>query len=230
MRVPTGARTGNLQVITEGGSDAYRLTVTSPWVRSVSPRTGRSNTLVTVTGSNFGASRGSSSVRIGTQVISSYYSWSSSIVRFRIPVNTRPGELRVRTSEGTSNSIRLEVTSPYLTWDIPVPCGHRGSSHPDWRQLRQHARHRLRRCSRVTLGRHPRTTRAGVTPGSVNVPDRAESGDVKVVTALGSSGTRRIDVEGEDLESLPSTGIFGYDPPTVTGHPKSVSSASRESE
>ena len=222
VRVPTGARTGNLQVITEGGRGTYRLTVTSPWVRSISPRSGRTNTLVTVTGSNFGASRGNGSVRIGTQVISSYSFWSNSIVRFRIPSNARPADLRVRTSEGTSNPIRLEVTSPYLTWVSPsrvsvgdpvtLTGGNFGST---------------RGAGYVVFSRNARPTSTDYQTWSnarivVNVPNRAESGDVKVVTSLGTSGARRIEVEVETLESLPSTGIFGYSPPGLTDHPKSV--------
>ena len=120
MRVPTGARTGNLQVVTTRGSDTARLTITSPWVRSISPQTGRTNTVVTVSGENFGSSRGSSSVRIGSVVVSSFTSWSSGAIRFRIPINTPPGNLTVGTSEGTSNSIRLEITSPYLTRISPT--------------------------------------------------------------------------------------------------------------
>ena len=120
VRVPTGARTGNLQVVTPNGSDTARLTITSPWVRSVSPQTGRTNTVVTVNGSNFGSTRGSSSVRIGSVTVSSFTSWSSGAIRFRIPINTPPGNLTVRTSEGTSNSIRLETTSPYLTRISPT--------------------------------------------------------------------------------------------------------------
>ena len=100
VRVPTGARTGNLQVVTPNGSDTARLTITSPWVRSVSPQTGRTNTVVTVSGENFGSSRGSSSVRIGSVVVSSFTSWSSGAIRFRIPINTPPGNLTVRTGFG----------------------------------------------------------------------------------------------------------------------------------
>ena len=57
----------------------------------------------------------------------------------------------------------------------------------------------------------------------VKVPVGAQSGDVKVV-ATGSqvSGTKRIVVEGEVVESLPSRGLFGYSPPAVTKNPKSV--------
>ena len=57
----------------------------------------------------------------------------------------------------------------------------------------------------------------------VKVPVGAQSGDVKVVVigAL-SSGTKRIIVEDEVVESLPSKGLFGYSPPAVTKNPKSV--------
>ena len=120
VRAPTGARTGNLRVITATGSDSSRVTITSPWIRSISPQTGRTNTLVTVSGSNFGATRGTSSVRIGSMTISSYSSWSSSTIRFPIPVNTRSGAVTVRTSQGTSNPFSLEVTSPYLTYVSPT--------------------------------------------------------------------------------------------------------------
>ena len=43
-----------------------------------------------------------------------------------------------------------------------------------------------------------------------------------VATGSQSSGTKRIIVEGEVVESLPSRGLFGYSPPAVTKNPKSV--------
>ena len=222
VRVPTGARTGNLQVVSTKGRATIRLTVTSPWVRSISPRSGRTNALITVSGSNFGATRGSSWIRAGATVISSYSFWSNTTIRFRIPVNTQSGNLYVSTSEGRSNSLSLEVTSPYLGWVSPT---------------------RVSPGDRLTLtGGNFGSTRGlgyilftpNVRPSSgdyvswsdsrivVEVPARAKTGDLKAVTARGSSGTRRIEVEGEDLEPLPSTGIFGYSPPELTEHPKSV--------
>ena len=222
VRIPAGARTGNLQVVTARGTDTFRLTITSPWIRTVSPRSGRANTLVTVTGSNFGSSRGSSSVRIGSAAIPSFSAWSSSRIQFRIPVNTRSGNLSVRTTEGTSNTVLLEVTSPYLSRVYPT---------------------RVKPGDRLTLtGGKFRSTRGtgyvlfspNVRPASgdyvtwsdtrivVEVPSRAESGNVKVATVFGSSGSRRIEVGREQLEPLPSTGIFGYNPPALTKNPKSV--------
>ncbi len=222
VRVPTGARTGNLQVVTPNGSDTARLTITSPWVRSISPQTGRTNTVVTVNGENFGSSRGSSSVRIGSVTVSSFTSWSSGAIRFRIPLNTPPGNLTVRTSEGTSNSIRLEITSPYLTRISPT---------------------QVKTGDRLTLTGGNFGTRRGtgyvlfvanVRPSAadyvswsnsrivVEVPDGAQSGSVRVITSNGTSGTKRLEIESEQLEPLPSRGIFGYSPPTVTKNPKSV--------
>lgn len=222
VRVPTGARTGNLQVVTSRGTDTFRVTITSPWIRTVSPKSGRANTLVTVTGSNFGSARGSSSVRIGWTAIPSFTSWSNSRIQFRIPINSRSGNVTVRTTAGTSNAVSLEVTSPYLSRVSPTG---------------------VKPGDRLTLtGGNFKTTRGtghvlftpNVRPGSgdyitwnntrivVEVPSRAESGDVKVVTAFGSSGSRRIEVELEALEPLPSSGIFGYNPPSLTKNPKSV--------
>ena len=222
VRVPTGARTGNLQVVTASGRAEARLTITSPWIRSITPQRGRANTLVTVYGENFGYSRWNSSVRIGSTTIPSFPTWSNTALRFRIPVNARSGNLIVRTSEGSSNSLALEVTSPFLSGVFPT---------------------RLKPGDRLTLTgtkfRHPRGSGyvlffPNVRPSStgyvtwsdrrivVEVPDRAESGDVKVVTLYGSSGTRRIEIEKDAVESLPSTGIFGYSPPGLTKNPKRV--------
>ena len=197
VRVPAGARTGNLQIITANGSDSARLTITSPWISSISPQTGRTNTVVTINGGNFGSSRGSSTVRIGSVVVSStsFTSWSSSRIRFRIPVNTPPGNLTVRTSEGTSNSIRLQITSPYLTRISPT---------------------RIETGNRLTLTGGNFGTRRGsgyvlftsnVRPSVadyvswsnsrivVKVPARARSGNVQVTTSNGTSGTKLLQIE-----------------------------------
>ena len=222
MRVPTGARTGNLQVVTTRGSDTARLTITSPWVRSISPQTGRTNTVVTVNGENFGSSRGSSSVRIGSVVVSSFTSWSSGAIRFRIPINTPPGNLTVRTSEGTSNSVRLEITSPYLTRISPtqVKTG-------DQLTLTGGNFGTRRGTGYVSFSSNIRAPAADYVSWSnsrivVEVPDGAQSGNVRITTSNGTSGTKRLEIESEQLEPLPSRGLFGYSPPTVTKNPKSV--------
>ena len=222
VRVPTGARTGNLRVVTARGSATARLTITSPWVRNISPRSGRTNTQVTIYGENFGYSRSNHSVRIGTTAISSFSSWSNTTIRFRIPVNTRSGNLSVRTSEGTSNTVSLEVTSPYLSRVSPTRLN------PGDRLTLTGSNFRnTRGTGYVLFSRNVRPSSAEYVTWSdrrivVEVPDRAQSGDVKVVTNQGSSGTRRVEVESESVEPLPSRGIFGYDPPAPTKNPKRV--------
>ena len=163
---------------------------TSPRISSISPQTGRTNTVVTVSGSNFGSSRGSSSVRIGSVVIpsSAFTSWSSSRIRFRIPVNTPPGNLTVRTSQGTSNAIRLQITSPYLTRISPtrIETGNRltltGGNFGDRRST-----------GYVLFISNVRPSAADYMSWSnsrivVKVPARARSGNVQVTTSNGTSG------------------------------------------
>ena len=228
VKVPARARSGDVKVVTGAGtSGGKRIVVESvaPQISSVSPRTVLYNQVVTVTGINFGSSRGSSTIRIGSVVIPSSWldSWSNTIIKFRVPTNMRSGNVTVRTSKGTSNAIVLEIISPYL-----------GSVSPS----------RVKPGDRLTLtGANFRSSRGGsyvrfapnVRPSSgdyvtwgdsrivVKVPVGAQSGDVKVVVigAL-SSGTKRIIVEDEIVESLPSRGLFGYSPPAVTKNPKSV--------
>ena len=230
VKVPARAQSGDVKVITgDGTSGAKRIvveSVASPRITSVSPRQVQYNQVVTVAGSNFGSSRGSSTVRIGSVVIpsSSLASWSNTRIRFRVPTNVRSGNVTVRTSAGTSNAIRLEITSPYLASVSPV------SVKPGDRLTLTGANFGSRRGSGYVLftpNVWPTASSDYVTWSDsrivVRVPARAQSGDVKVVvTGSLSSGTKRIIVEGEVVESLPSRGLFGYSPPTVTKNPKSV--------
>ena len=134
----------------------------------------------------------------------------------------RSGNLSVRTSEGTSNTIFLEVTSPYLSRVFPTRV------EPGDRLTLTGANFRsLRGTGYVLFSPNVRPASSDYITWSntrivVEVPSRTESGDVKVVTLYGSSGNRRIEVEREQLEPLPSTGIFGYNPPALTKNPKSV--------
>ena len=227
VKVPAGAQSGDVKVavIGAGVSGTKRVVVesASPQITSVSPRQVQYNQVVTVIGSNFGSSRGSSSVRIGSVAISSFTTWSSTIIRFRVPTNVRSGNVTVRTSAGTSNAIRLEITSPYLGSVSP------SSVKPGDRLTLTGANFRSSRGSGYVLfAPNVRPSSGDYVTWSdsrivVKVPAGAQSGEVKVVaTGSQSSGTKRIIVEGEVVESLPSRGIFGYSPPAVTKNPKSV--------
>ena len=214
VKVPAGAQSGDVKVavIGAGVSGTKRVVVesaASPQITSVSPRQVQYNQVVTVIGSNFGSSRGSSSVRIGSVAISSFTTWSSTIIRFRVPTNVRSGNVTVRTSAGTSNAIRLEITSPYLGSVSPV------SVKPGDRLTLTGANFGSSRGSGYVLfAPNVRPSSGDYVTWSdsrivVKVPVGAQSGDVKVVaTGSQSSGTKRIIVEGEVVESLPSRGIY----------------------
>ena len=231
VKVPVRAQSGNVQVVAANGRSGTRRIVveSSPQITSVSPRQVLYDQVVTVTGINFGSSRGSSSVRICSQSISSLASWSNTIIRFRVPTNMRSGNLTVRTSKGTSNAILLEIISPYLGSVSPV------SVKPGDRLTLTGANFRSSRGSGYVLfTSNVRPTASDYVTWSdsrivVKVPAGAQSGDVKVaVIGAGASGTKRIIVEGDEgdegevVESLPSRGLFGYSPPAVTKNPKSV--------
>ena len=56
----------------------------------------------------------------------------------------------------------------------------------------------------------------------VRVPSQASSGLVRVFTTVGATGAAQVEIGNGWIEPLPSTGIFGYSPPDLTKHPKSV--------
>ena len=205
VRVPAGAQSGDVKVVATGSqvSGTKRIVVesASPQITSVSPRQVQPNQTVTITGSNFGSSRGSSSVWVGSVRVASFSSWSNTTIRFRVPTNMRSGNVTVRTANGTSNAVRLEITSgPSLSSVSPtrVKPGDRltltGSNFG-----------RTRGSSYVlfTPNVWPTTNSDYVSWSDtrivVKVPARAQSGDVKVVVGSQSSSTRRITVESAEV-------------------------------
>ena len=227
VRVPTGVRTGTVQVITGGGSDSAQVVVTSPYIEAITNHTrtnarARTDDLIQIDGDNFGLSRNTSSVWIDSVAVSSFETWSDETIRFRAPLNAPSGDVTVVTAEGTSNAVRLEIASPYLAQLLP---------------------------SQVQAGEH--LTLIGGNFGSergagyvlfnpnvqaeaddyavwsngvivVRVPSEARSGGVRVFTADGVTGAAQVEIGSEWIEPLPSSGIFGYSPPDLTRHPKSV--------
>ncbi len=228
FRVPANMRSGHVAVRTSAGtSNAIRLEITSasPRIISLSPRRAQSGQGVTVSGRNFGSLRGRSSVRIGSVALpsSSYIAWSNTRIRFRVPANMRSGNVAVRTSAGTSNAIRLEITSPYLGRVAPsrVKPGDRLTlTGANFGSSRGSGYVRFTPNVRPVPGDYVTWSDSRIV---VRVPIGARSGDVKVVvTGSQASGAKRIIVEGEAVESLPSRGLFGYSPPAVTKNPRSV--------
>ncbi|TFG63990.1 MAG: transglutaminase [Spirochaetales bacterium] len=106
-----------------------------PYVKSISPTTGSSGTLITLTGQNFGMEKGNGRVQFtslspaDTQVMVSpqpstidaldldydYESWTDQEIQVRLPDGASSGSMLVYTEQGPSNGYYFEVTEPVGT-------------------------------------------------------------------------------------------------------------------
>ncbi len=110
--VPAGATTGNV-VVTAGGLASAGVLFTvlpTPSIASLSPDSGPVGTLVTITGTNFGATQGTSTVALnGT--IATPTSWSATSIVVTVPAGTTTGNVVVTASGVASNAVLMMVLS-----------------------------------------------------------------------------------------------------------------------
>jgi photosystem II stability/assembly factor-like uncharacterized protein len=90
-----------------------------PDIVSASPRSGGTGSELTLSGCDFGDSRGSSYVSFGTVPATEYVSWSDTKIVVKVPAGV-VGEVKVTvtTTQGTSNGKPFTSTAP-----LPMPCG-----------------------------------------------------------------------------------------------------------
>jgi IPT/TIG domain/Regulator of chromosome condensation (RCC1) repeat/Bacterial Ig-like domain (group 3) len=82
----------------------------TPVVNSVSPARGRAGDEVTISGANFGAARGASSVCFCTVSVADYTAWSDTAIQCRVPAGAAGAvPVKVTTEGGTSNAAQFEV-------------------------------------------------------------------------------------------------------------------------
>ncbi len=115
--VPTGATTGNVVVTVAGvASNAMTFTVTTaaPTVTSLSPASGIAGASVTIVGTNFGATRGTSTVTFnGTTATPS--SWSATSIVVPVPASATSGNVVVTVGGVASNGQPFTVSSGTAT-------------------------------------------------------------------------------------------------------------------
>ncbi|MFH1150204.1 MAG: IPT/TIG domain-containing protein [Actinomycetota bacterium] len=105
---------------------SYGSTQQAPSISGLSPSSGTRGSAVTILGSGFGASRGSSVVRFGSRACASsdYLAWSSTSLRVKVPsgVGGRP-QVTVTTGGGTSGGVAFSVIPQISTlsrsWGYP---------------------------------------------------------------------------------------------------------------
>jgi Tol biopolymer transport system component len=98
----------------EKGSYVFRKdcsAINVPRVSGVSPSSAKSGETITITGSGFGSTRGTSKVELGMMEPASYTSWSDTQIKCVVPSNvTGDVLLRVVTSAGVSNLKTFKIT------------------------------------------------------------------------------------------------------------------------
>jgi hypothetical protein len=126
--VPTGATTGNVVVRASGvDSNGKPFTVPpSPIITSLSPNSGLPGSAVTIAGSNFGATKGSSTVKFNG-ITAATTSWSATSIGVSVPAAATTGNVVVTVSSVASNGVTFTVptlTSIAVTPSNPsVPVG-----------------------------------------------------------------------------------------------------------
>jgi len=127
--VPAGATSGNVTVTVAGvTSNGTTFTVLpTPSITSLSPTSGAPGASVTVTGTNFGASQGSSAITFnGTAATAT--SWSATSIVAVVPTGATTGNAVVTVSGVASNGISFVVGSAPAITSVSPTSGRVGTS------------------------------------------------------------------------------------------------------
>ncbi|HYL85139.1 MAG TPA: Ig-like domain-containing protein [Candidatus Angelobacter sp.] len=124
--VPAGASSGNV-VVTVGGvasnGVAFTVTTPAPSITNLNPASGVVGTPVTITGANFGATQGSSTVKFGATTATAT-SWSATSIATTVPAGASSGNVVVTVggvaSNGLSFTITADTTPPVVTITAPT--------------------------------------------------------------------------------------------------------------
>lgn len=110
--VPAGATTGSVVVTVYGGSSNGVNFTVGPSISGVSPTSGPIGTSVTISGTNFGATQGSSTVSFnGTSATPT--SWATTSIVVPVPSGATTGNVVVTVNGTPSNGVSFTVT-PFI--------------------------------------------------------------------------------------------------------------------
>ena len=130
VTVPTGAITGSVVVIV-GGLPSVPVNFTilqMPTISSATPTSVGYGTSVTITGTNCGATQGSSTVSFNGIIATSITSWSATQIVALVPTGATTGPLSVTVSTVTSTSNpTISVYNPVIT-SITPPAAQPGTT------------------------------------------------------------------------------------------------------
>ncbi|MGA8145590.1 MAG: IPT/TIG domain-containing protein [Candidatus Acidiferrales bacterium] len=118
--VPIGATTGNV-VVTVGGvasnGVAFTVNLPPPSITKLNPTSGVVGTSVVITGTNFGSTQGTSTVKFNG-VTAAPTSWSATSIMAPVPVGATTGNVVVTVGGVASNGVAFTVTTSTITVTI----------------------------------------------------------------------------------------------------------------
>jgi len=112
--VPAGATTGNVVVTVVGLASNGVLFTLNPHITSLNPTSGTVGVPVTVTGTNFGATQGSNTVKFnGTAGVPT--NWSDTSITVPVPLGVSTGNVVVSVNSIASNGVNFTFVPPAIT-------------------------------------------------------------------------------------------------------------------
>lgn len=108
VQVPANATTGPITVTTPGGTATSAAFSVVPYLSSASPVAGGSGVPVTLTGTGFGATQGTSTVTFNG-LAATVSSWSNTSIAATVPAGATSGNVVVTTPGGSSNGVGFVV-------------------------------------------------------------------------------------------------------------------------
>jgi hypothetical protein len=112
------------QFLAAGGKSSMHIaewmSSAPPAVTQISPTSGPVGTDVTITGTNFGATQGTSTLKFNGVAATTFTSWSTTQIKCKVPTGATTGPVTVTTGGGTSNGVTFTVIpAPSITLLIP---------------------------------------------------------------------------------------------------------------
>ena len=108
--VPAGATTGNVVVTVNGVASAGKAFTVAPGITNLSPSSGVVGDSVTVTGTGFGATQGTSTVKFnGTTATPT--NWSATSIVVPVPTGASTGNVVVTVSSVSSAGVNFTVVA-----------------------------------------------------------------------------------------------------------------------
>jgi hypothetical protein len=117
-----GTGSSAIQPTYGGGYDAYVVKISnsaSPSLSSINPSSGVPGTSVTLTGTGFGAVRGTGSVWLGNKLAASITSWTNTQIVATVDSNVASGNAIVQQGGTWSNSIAFTIITPTISGISP---------------------------------------------------------------------------------------------------------------